>query len=47
MWVTRTCISRLLMILKCKEFSDWSAQNVNNSGVAYWFVISDLSMQLA
>ena len=47
LYVIITCISRYMEKLRCKEFSDWLTQNVNNSWMSYQFVICDLSMQMA
>ena len=31
LYVIRTCISTYFVTLRCKHFSEWLAQNVNNS----------------
>ena len=36
-----------MLELYCKQFSAYLAQNVNNSGMDYQFVMCDLSVQLA
>ena len=46
LYMNRTHISRWVVMLRCKLFSDWLTQNVTNSGMAYHFVMSDLSLQL-
>ena len=33
--------------IRFKQFSNWLIQSVNNSGMGYWFLVYDLSMQLA
>ena len=36
-----------MVIPRCKQLAYSLTQNVNNSVVGYWFVMCDLSMQLA
>ena len=47
LYVIRRCISPGVVTLRYREFSDWSTQSVSNSRMGHWFVMCDLSMQLA